>query len=512
VPARRGSILLAVCVLGLLGSPLAHAALPRADADLPDDAAGPQVHVVYAVAGDVTDRELDTGGEIGASVESWQRWLRGETGGKGLRLDTYQGQLDVTFFRLAATSAAAAALPVATIAPELRAAGFASPDKLYAVYYDGASTASCGSGGGAYPSVYLTGSDSRSGTSCEGPFGQSPPAYLDFALLHEVVHSLGYVPPCAPHSTPTEHVGDSSYDLMWGNGPWGSLADMALDVGHDDYFEARLPGCPDLSGSRFLEGGGATLTVTVAAEAAAAGSVTVSAGGQPLLACSAGSCARTFDSWPPQALKLTAEPGSATDELAGWSGACGGAAETCTLTLDASKDVVATFAPKPPVSLTIETDGAGRVTSSPDGISCPARCSASFPYATAVFLRPVPSNGWRFAGWSETGDCSRLEVPCEIVLSGPTGARATFVPRDVAVRVAIAGRGRVASTPAAIACPGRCAGTFPYGTRVRLRAVPAHGWRFAAWAGSCSGRRPCPLVLTATTADRRVRARFERVA
>jgi hypothetical protein len=141
---------------------------PRATFDRPDDVAGPQVHVLYVVAADVADRALDTDGETAASVASWQSWLRGQTGGRGIRLDTYQGQLDVTFFRLATTSSAALPRPVLAISTELAAAGFAAPEKIYAVYYDGASTLACGDGGGPYPSMYLTGSDSRSGTRCTG--------------------------------------------------------------------------------------------------------------------------------------------------------------------------------------------------------------------------------------------------------------------------------------------------------------------------------------------------------
>jgi hypothetical protein len=156
------------------------------------------VHVLYVVAADVSDRELDVDGEIAASVPSWQSWLRGQTGGRGIRLDTYQGQLDVTFFRLATTSSAAAPRPVIAISAELAAAGFSAPEKIYAVYYDGASNLACGDGAGPYPSMYLTGSDSRTGARCTGDFGVSPPGYFDFGLLHELVHSLGYVRAALP--------------------------------------------------------------------------------------------------------------------------------------------------------------------------------------------------------------------------------------------------------------------------------------------------------------------------
>ena len=464
--------------------------------------------MLYVVAAYVFDRELDTDGEIAASVASWQSWLRGQTGGRGIRLDTYQGQLDVSFFRLGTTSSAAAPRPAVAISTELAAAGFRAPDKIYAVYYDGASTLACGDGGAPYPSMYLTGSDSRSGTRCSGSFGVSPPGYFDFGLLHEVVHSFGYVPSCAPHAA-VPHVNDSPFDLMWGGGPWASLPDMRLDVGHDDYFEARIPDCPDLSGSRFLEGGGARLGLTVTHREGAGGSVDVSLPERPLAPCTA-SCPVYVDTWPVRTITLAARLDSIADEFEGWSGACQGADDTCTVSLDGSKDVEATFGPRPPVPLRLEVRGSGKVTSVPAGISCPSRCAASFAYETRVSLRAIPNRGWRFGGWSRSEACSTLDPVCEVTLVDPASARASFVPIEVPVRVFVRGRGRIVSAPAALACPRRCFAKLRYGTTLKLRALPARGWRFAGWTGSCRGTSPCRLSLTVSTSERRVRARFVR--
>ena len=64
---------------------------------------------MYVVPSDGADRGLDTNGVADTWVGSLQNWLRGQTAGRGLRLDTYQGQLDITFFRLSATAAQVAA-------------------------------------------------------------------------------------------------------------------------------------------------------------------------------------------------------------------------------------------------------------------------------------------------------------------------------------------------------------------------------------------------------------------
>ncbi len=55
------------------------------------------------------------------------------------------------------------------------------------------------------------------------------PGYLEFAMLHEILHTLGYVPTCAPNHTRAGHVSDSPQDLMYA----GELAwqPSALDVG-----------------------------------------------------------------------------------------------------------------------------------------------------------------------------------------------------------------------------------------------------------------------------------------
>src|SRR5262249_53718413 len=134
--------------MGLLGP----GSLPRSTSDRPDDFQGPQVHVLYVVPSDGVDRALDTDGTIAASVANFQGWLRGQTGGRALRVDTFQGEVDVSFARLGLTDAELAAKGLSlrdTIEQSLVADGFDAPGKLYAVYYDGSDTAACG--GGAWP-------------------------------------------------------------------------------------------------------------------------------------------------------------------------------------------------------------------------------------------------------------------------------------------------------------------------------------------------------------------------
>jgi hypothetical protein len=255
--------LAAVVLLALAGSaPAAQLALPRATADRPDEVRGPQLHVVYAVPSDGADRALDTNGAIENSVASFQRWLAAETGGATLRQDTFQGFLDVTFVRLPRSDAEIAARGVFVrdeLERLLREAGHIAADKLYGVYYDGSSTHSCG--GGAWPptlpgsvgAMYLRGRPPGAPPCDTNSLAApgAPPGYLDYAMLHELLHTLGAVPACAPRHHLAGHTSDRPDDIMWaGAGAWQIPGH--LDPGRDDYYGHGRSDCPDLARSPYL--------------------------------------------------------------------------------------------------------------------------------------------------------------------------------------------------------------------------------------------------------------------
>src|SRR5262245_21625523 len=106
--------------------------LPRATTDRPDDRPGLQVHMIYALPSDGIDRGFDTDGSIENSVDAFQRWLSSQAGGRAMRFDTFQGQVDVTFLRMRVSDAEIAArgsLALEAIDPEVTAAGFNLPGK-----------------------------------------------------------------------------------------------------------------------------------------------------------------------------------------------------------------------------------------------------------------------------------------------------------------------------------------------------------------------------------------------
>ena len=75
------------------------------------------------------------------------------------------------------------------------------------------------------------------------------------------------------------------------------------------------------------------------------------------------------------------------------------------------------------LSLTLSGTGAGTVSSSPAGITCPGTCSANFNSGTVVTLTETAAAGSTFAGWS--GACSGTGT-CRVTMSAAKAVTATF--------------------------------------------------------------------------------------
>ncbi|HKJ91654.1 MAG TPA: right-handed parallel beta-helix repeat-containing protein [Longimicrobiales bacterium] len=98
------------------------------------------------------------------------------------------------------------------------------------------------------------------------------------------------------------------------------------------------------------------------------------------------------------------------------------------------------------LSVQLEGDGAGTITSSPAGITCTAQggtCSASFDSATSVTLTASADSGDDFAGWS--GDCSG-SATCALTMSKAMSATGSFDnPRKVEATLGTSGGTLVSS-------------------------------------------------------------------
>ena len=73
--------------------------LLRSSYDRPDDISGQQFHAVYVVPFGTSDLMYDTGGDIERSMRNAEQWVRSQSG-KNIRIDTYQGKIDVTYLPL----------------------------------------------------------------------------------------------------------------------------------------------------------------------------------------------------------------------------------------------------------------------------------------------------------------------------------------------------------------------------------------------------------------------------
>lgn len=209
----------------------------RAVVDRPDESPGHRIHLVYAVCSrGCTERGFDTTGVLAASFERVQDWLAAQTGGRRLRVDTFQGRPDITFFEVEGANYDLQFMRsglVNLIWEQMEPTGFRAGRKRYLIYYDGLNARAASARFGLEAAAVYMG-------YAPFAFGDSLPTSRELAALHEILHMLGYVDSDAPNhddSNPA-HVTDGRRDLMWGVEPW---VPEVPDLGEDDYFGANLP-------------------------------------------------------------------------------------------------------------------------------------------------------------------------------------------------------------------------------------------------------------------------------
>lgn len=86
--------------------------------------------------------------------------------------------------------------------------------------------------------------------------------------------------------------------------------------------------------------------------------------------------------------------------FAGWTGACTGVGNTCTLTAGEPTTVTATFGYIEVVDVNKTGEGSGTVVSSPAGINCPGTCAMPYTGNTKITLSARPAAGSIFVGWN----------------------------------------------------------------------------------------------------------------
>lgn len=203
-------------------------------------------------------------------------------------------------------------------------------------------------------------------------------------------------------------------------------------------------------------------------------------------------CGEVYASGTSVTLTAVAQPGGV---FIGWGGACAGAAPTCTVPMNAQKDVAASFAGTSTfaVDVVLSGTGTGTVTSTPGGINCGSDCSERYQPATALQLHALPDAGSRFGGWS--GACTQTTSDCAITVNGSTTATAVFV-RTYALSVTASTGGAVTSNVPGITCGSDCSENFDAGTLITLTASASSGYTFSGWNGACSGTGSCTVTMS----------------
>lgn len=205
-------------------------------------------------------------------------------------------------------------------------------------------------------------------------------------------------------------------------------------------------------------------------------------------------CDELYEGGSTVELTATASAGSL---FSGWDGACNGTG-LCTITVDDTNDVTATFANNHfPLEVTLAGDGTGSVLSNLAGINCGTACNASYDGGTKVILTATASPGSIFTGWS--GDCSSTGT-CTVTISETNRVTATFTNNRFPLTVTLSGdgEGSVISNPAGINCGTACDKLYDGGTTVILTATANAGSLFTGWSGDCNGTGTCSIAIDQT--------------
>jgi len=257
--------------------------------------------------------------------------------------------------------------------------------------------------------------------------------------------------------------------------------------------------------------GSATITAAFNGQTGSA-TLTVGGGGQPQLtvvrngigsvtSVPAGidcgpTCSAFYNSGT--AVTLTATPLDGST-FSAWSGCDGVSGATCSVTMNASRTVTATFI-KPTLTVTKAGSGRGSVTANIGGLDCSASsdtCTASYGVGTSLSLTAAAATGSRFSSWS--GCDSANAAICGVTMNASRSVTPTFIRMfTLTVTKTGMGSGTVTSAPGGINCGSNCSADYDSDTQVTLTATTGNGTVFTGWSGcdTASGAT-CTVRMTA---------------
>jgi hypothetical protein len=177
-----------------------------------------------------------------------------------------------------------------------------------------------------------------------------------------------------------------------------------------------------------------------------------------------------------ETISLSGAVADAGWKITGWSGTSNNAATTSTnsLTMPGSNLSASVIYSQIEYTLTTTTIGSGTLNLDK---------AAPYHYGDIVYLTPVPSTNWSFAGWGE--DLSGASVPGTVTITQNTAVTATFTP-PTCYALTLAHTGQGSSPTANPANSTGCdAGQYVAGQTVSLNGAVADAyWKIAGWSGT----------------------------
>jgi hypothetical protein len=165
-----------------------------------------------------------------------------------------------------------------------------------------------------------------------------------------------------------------------------------------------------------------------------------------------------------------------------WSEGASGTSRTVSVVVDRNKTVLAHFAP---LTLLALTAGGGTIAANP---------ASNYVQDSTVELTAQPQSGWTFLNWM--GDASGTNPQASVTMDRPKEVQAVF---GTECKTNVVGQGTVVRNLGT--------GLVPFGTVVRLTAIPQPGYYLGLWGGAASSQVN-PLDFTVTNATPTVGALF----
>ena len=222
-------------------------------------------------------------------------------------------------------------------------------------------------------------------------------------------------------------------------------------------------------------------------------------------------CEETYLEGTAVSLSASAAGGSI---FTGWGGACSGEG-SCEVTMDAAKEVTASFEPEggpagPPLTLTIE-EGSGTVVSDPAGIECHgsppgegACTTEEIATGESVTLTASPAPGYLFKSWKKCDPGQVNGRQCTVTMSAAKTVGAKFVKVWSLEASKSGGPGILSTAPGGVNCGYTCtASTALYKeASLTVKNKPAKHFHFLEYANgtgstaACNGEPTCSVTIT----------------